>query len=142
MGGSGSLPVSAGAGASVGASAPARTSGEARRSYHQSFTPVVVEDEPEPARAPEKVRVEAPKVEASAGGGGGGGWWGSVFSAASAAVKQAETLAKDIRSNEEAQRWAEQVKGSVGQLQTFGTSPPSPLNSILFQQLLLLQATY
>lgn len=39
---------------------------------------------------------------------------------ASAAVKQAEALAKEIRENEEAQRWAEQVKGNVGALRGLG----------------------
>lgn len=94
------------------APAPARTSGEGR-SYHQSFTPSASEEEPAPARQPQ---AEA-KQEA---GGGGGGWWGSMFSAASAAVKQAETIAKEIRGNEEAQRWAEQVKGNISNLQNFG----------------------
>ena len=43
--------------------------------------------------------------------GGGGGWWGSMFSAATAAVTQAQSLAKEIRGNEEALKWAEQVRG-------------------------------
>ena len=73
------------------APAPARSSGESR-SYHQSITPTE-----------EKVAEQKSS--------GGGGWWGSMFSAATAAVKQAESLAKEIRANEEAQRWAEQVKG-------------------------------
>ena len=64
------------------------------------------------------------------GGGGGGGWWGSMFSAASAAVKQAESIAKEIRSNEEAQRWAEQVRGNISNLQTFSTSPLYPLSPL------------
>ena len=41
-----------------------------------------------------------------------------MFSAATAAVKQAETLAKEIRGNEEAQRWAEQVRGYSANLQS------------------------
>lgn len=50
----------------------------------------------------------------------GGGWWGSVFTAASAAVKQAEAAAKQIRSNEEAMKWAEQVRGNVDALRAYG----------------------
>lgn len=52
--------------------------------------------------------------------GGGGGWWGGIFATATAAVKQAEALAKEIKQNEEAQRWAEQVKGNVGALRGLG----------------------
>ena len=52
----------------------------------------------------------------------GGGWWGALSATAGAAFKQAESLAKEIRQNEEAQRWAEQVKGNVGALRGFGTS--------------------
>ncbi|KAK4914737.1 hypothetical protein LTR49_017079 [Elasticomyces elasticus] len=90
-----------------------RTSGEGSRAYHQ-------------ARTPEPLQPELAKTESSssAGGGGGGGWWGGfggLLSTATAAVKQAETLAKEISGNEEAQRWAEQVRGNVKSLQTFGT---------------------
>lgn len=52
----------------------------------------------------------------------GGGWWGGIFATATAAVKQAEALAKEIKQNEEAQRWAEQVKGNVGALRGLGTN--------------------
>lgn len=52
----------------------------------------------------------------------GGGWWGGLFATATAAVKQAEALAKEIKQNEEAQRWAEQVKGNVGALRGLGTT--------------------
>ncbi|KAK5705182.1 hypothetical protein LTR97_002299 [Elasticomyces elasticus] len=85
----------------------ARTSGEGSRAYHSARTP-------EPQQ--EEVKVEST--------GGGGGWWGGfggLLSTATAAVKQAETLAKEISGNEEALRWAEQVRGNVKSLQTFGT---------------------
>lgn len=49
-----------------------------------------------------------------------GGWWGSVYSAASAAVKQAEAAVNEIRSNEEAQKWAEQVRGNVEKVKAYG----------------------
>ncbi|KAK5733093.1 hypothetical protein LTR17_009973 [Elasticomyces elasticus] len=78
--------------------------------YHSARTP-------EPQQQREEVKVEST-------GGGGGGWWGGfggLLSTATAAVKQAETLAKEISGNEEALRWAEQVRGNVKSLQTFGT---------------------
>ncbi|KAK1823929.1 hypothetical protein LTR12_001671 [Friedmanniomyces endolithicus] len=99
-----------GGGGNVVVGAQGRTSGEGR-SYHQGFTP-------EPAK--QEAREEERKVES----GGGGGWWGGfggLLSTASAAVKQAETLAKEISGNEEAQRWADQVRGNMKNLQSFGT---------------------
>ena len=62
------------------------------------------------------------KESTAAASGGGGGWWGSMFSAATAAVKQAENLAKEIRGNEEAIKWAEQVKNYGAGLQSLSTS--------------------
>jgi len=50
----------------------------------------------------------------------GGGWWGSVFTVASAAVKQAGDAVKEISSNEEAKKWAEQVRGNVETLKSYG----------------------
>jgi Family of unknown function (DUF5427) len=35
-------------------------------------------------------------------------------------VSQAQAAVKEIQKNEEAQRWAEQVKGNVGVLRGFG----------------------
>nr|OQO24863.1 hypothetical protein B0A51_07861 [Rachicladosporium sp. CCFEE 5018] len=79
-----------------------RRSGEGRE-FHRAVTPG--QDE-EPLQ---QEKAAAPVAQTS----GGGGWWGSLTSAASAAVKQAETLAKEISGNEEAQRWADQVR-SIG----------------------------
>ena len=93
-----------------------RKSGDSTRSLHKSFTPASSgEGEPEHEKSASVV------PEAVQSQGSGGGWWGSVFSTASAAVKQAEALAKEIGQNEEAQRWAEQVKGNVGALRGLGT---------------------
>ena len=89
-----------------------RKSGDSTRSFHNSFTPA---SSGEGESEPEKAVPEAAQAQSS-----GGGWWGSVFSTATAAVKQAEALAKEIRQNEEAQRWAEQVKGNVGALRGLG----------------------
>lgn len=90
-----------------------RKSGESTRSFHRpsSFTlKAEAEIEPEPEeKRPDKEEVQS-----------GGGWWGGIFATASAAVKHAEALAKEIQHNEEAQRWAEQVKGNVGALRGFG----------------------
>jgi hypothetical protein len=91
-----------------------RKSGESTRSFHQSFT--ATEEAAQPGRnaqvAPEQ---EPPKQQS-------GGWWGGLLSTASAAVKQAEAAVKEIQKNEEAQRWAEQVKGNVGALRGIGTA--------------------
>ena len=95
--------------------APPRKSGESSRSFHTSFTPAT-DNEVEPGsekRAPTAPQISQPQSS-------GGGWWGGIFATASAAVKQAEALAKEIQHNEEAQRWAEQVKGNVGTLRGFG----------------------
>ncbi|KAL8713303.1 MAG: hypothetical protein Q9220_002502 [cf. Caloplaca sp. 1 TL-2023] len=95
--------------------APPRKSGESSRSFHTSFTPAIdneVEAEP---KKPNTTTPQSTQASSS-----GGGWWGGIFATASAAVKQAEALAKEIQHNEEAQRWAEQVKGNVGALRGLG----------------------
>ena len=95
--------------------APPRKSGESTRSLLNITTPATetnVDLEPEKKQP----NVPVPVKEQ----GSGGGWWGGILSTASAAVKQAEALAKEIQHNEEAQRWAEQVKGNVGALRGFG----------------------
>ena len=42
--------------------------------------------------------------------------------AATAAAKQAEAAVKEIQKNEEAQKWAEQMRGNVGALRGLGMS--------------------
>lgn len=93
-------------------SAP-RKSGESTRSFHQSqtvFTPATTteEESPEPESAPAPAPVSS------------GGWWGGLLSTATAAVSQAQAAVKEIQRNEEAQRWAEQMRGNVGALRGFG----------------------
>ena len=90
----------------------ARKSGESSRSFHNSFTPATTEEGGSP---PERPAAASEPAQRS-----GGGWWGAITATASAAVKQAETLAKEIQHNEEAQRWAEQVKANAGALRGFG----------------------
>ncbi len=91
-----------------------RKSGDSARSFHQAFTPATSssggstenEPQPEPMPAPAK--------------SSGGGWWGGILSTATAAVSQAQAAVKEIQKNEEAQKWAEQLKGNVGALRGFG----------------------
>jgi hypothetical protein len=97
------------------AAAPVRRSGESARGYHQGVTPG--EGETKSAAEPELSKTQAEEQQAPVAApapapaqSSGGGWWGSMYSAASAAVKQAETLAKEISANEEAQRWAAQAR--------------------------------
>lgn len=63
----------------------------------------------------------AAQTEAEAPRNSGGGWWGGFSALASAAVTQAQAAVKEIQKNEEAQKWAEQVKGNVGTLKGFGS---------------------
>lgn len=77
---------------------------------------VTVEDEHSSEKVPAAPKsAENPPQESS-----GGGWWGGLLSTASAAMKQAEAAVKEIQKNEEAQKWAEQVRGNVGALRDFG----------------------
>ncbi|KAL0256554.1 hypothetical protein SLS55_008949 [Diplodia seriata] len=82
-----------------------RKSQDGTRSYHQGVTP---HEEHGSAQAEEQKQSS------------GGGWWGSILSTASAAAKQAESALKEIQKNEEAQKWAEQAKGGVGILRSYG----------------------
>jgi len=93
-----------------------RKSGDSTRSFHNSFTPASNEGIQSDLEKKTPIVPEAVQVQSS-----GGGWWGALTATASAAVKQAEALAKEIQQNEEAQRWAEQVKGNVGTLRGLGT---------------------
>lgn len=69
---------------------------------------------------PEQPKPEAENAETQEQSQGGG-WWGGFFATASAAVTHAQAAVKEIQNNEEAQRWAQQVKGNVGALREFGT---------------------
>ncbi|KAJ4991197.1 Maintenance of telomere capping protein 1 [Stagonosporopsis vannaccii] len=97
--------------------APPRKSGESTRSFHQSFAPT----QEEPATAAPAPKTEAP---ASSGGSWWGGGWGGILNtateAANAAKKQAEAAYQELQKNQEAQRWAEQVRGNVGALRGMG----------------------
>jgi hypothetical protein len=94
-----------------------RKSAESTRSFHTSFTPSATSSDLQDLerKAPTTQPAEVPAPAAI-----GGGWWGGIFATASAAVKTAEAAVKEIQQNEEAKRWAEQVKGNVGALRGFG----------------------
>lgn len=93
-----------------------RKSVDSTRSFHTSFTPSATSSELQEA---ERKAPVAQPAEAAASAAGGG-WWGGIFATASAAVKTAEAAVKEIQQNEEAKRWAEQVKGNVGALRGLG----------------------
>ncbi|KAK1752750.1 maintenance of telomere capping protein 1 [Echria macrotheca] len=88
----------------------ARKSVESTRSYHASFTPSATSSEPQET---EKKADPAPAAS-------GGSWWGGLLSTATAAMKQAEVVVKEIQQNEEAKKWADQVRGNVGALRGLG----------------------
>ena len=90
----------------------ARKSGDSMRSFHTSFTPSATSSELQETEKKAQAAQPAQSV--------GGGWWGGLIATASAAVKTAEAAVKEIQQNEEAKRWAEQVKGNVGALRGLG----------------------
>jgi hypothetical protein len=103
-----------------------RKSAESTRSFHTSFTPSATSSDLQDA---ERKAPIAQPAETSATAAGGG-WWGGIFATASAAVKSAEAAVKEIQQNEEAKRWAEQVKGNVGALRGLGKITCCILNPI------------
>ncbi|CAG7923732.1 unnamed protein product [Penicillium olsonii] len=84
---------------------PVRQSEEASR-------PLRAEPKEQPKPEPETASAE-PAAES---GGWWGGWGGGLYATATAAMKQAEAAVKEIQNNEEAQKWAQQVKGNVSAL--------------------------
>lgn len=82
------------------------------------------------ASKPEQPKAEAESAPAQQSSEEAGGWWGGwsgglsggLFATATAAMKQAEAAVKEIQNNEEAQKWAQQVKGNVGALRDLGMS--------------------
>ena len=96
-----------------------RKSGDSARSFHQAFTPATssTEGSADNEYHPESAPAPAPAKSS------GGGWWGGLISTATAAVSQAQAAVKEIQQNEEAQRWADQLRGNVGVLKGFGMEP-------------------
>lgn len=95
-------------------SALPRKSGESARSFHASFTPSATSSE---LQDTEKTKGTVEQQQTAAAGGG---WWGGILSTASAAMKQAEAAVSQIQQNEEAKKWADQVRGNVGALRGLG----------------------
>ncbi|KAF4124982.1 Protein of unknown function (DUF2413) [Geosmithia morbida] len=102
-----------------------RKSTDSARSLKASLTPSATSSEPHESE--KKGGAEHTK-QAETQQAAGGGWWGGFLSSATAtataAMKQAEAAYKEIQQNEEAQKWAEQVRGikglDVGTLRTYG----------------------
>lgn len=111
-------------------------SGDNTRPFHKSFAP----DDEKDAETELRMNTKANHAtEPAPSQSTGGGWWGGIFATATAAVKQAEAIAKEIKHNEEAQRWAEQVKGNVGALRGLGMSFMSIILYESYKQLNLLR---
>lgn len=68
----------------------------------------------------ETTTATASEEDTAAATGGGGSWWGGFMSTATAAMKQAEAAVKEIQKNEEAKKWAEQVRGNYSTLRGYG----------------------
>ena len=96
----------------VDTTAVARKSLESTGSYRPSLTPSATSSEPHEAE-------KTPATQTASSGGGG--WWGGILSTATAAMKQAEAAVKEIQQNEEAKKWADQVRGNVGALKGLGS---------------------
>lgn len=93
-----------------------RKSAEGTRPLHASFTPSATSsDLQESTGTVEQAQQQQQQAAAAAGG-----WWGGFMSTATAAIKQAEAAVKEIQQNEEAKKWADQVRGNVGALRGLG----------------------
>ncbi|ROT39473.1 hypothetical protein SODALDRAFT_274381 [Sodiomyces alkalinus F11] len=104
------------------AAAVPRKSTDSARSLRASFTPSATSSDLQESEKKGTVEQQAAAAAAAstASTSQGGGWWGGIFSTATAAMKQAEAAVKEIRENEEAKKWAEQVRGNVGGLRALG----------------------
>ncbi|RCI12747.1 hypothetical protein L249_0520 [Ophiocordyceps polyrhachis-furcata BCC 54312] len=96
-----------------------RKSTDSNRSLKATLTPSATSSDLH--EADKKTHAEADQP----GPSGGPGWWGGILSsAATAAMKQAEAAYQGIQQNEEARKWADQVRGlgaiDVGALKTYG----------------------
>ncbi|KJZ76124.1 hypothetical protein HIM_04580 [Hirsutella minnesotensis 3608] len=99
-----------------------RKSTDSARSLKASFTPSATSSELHDAER--KGTVEQEQHAAPQQSSGGGGWWGGILSTATAAMSKAEAAYKEIQQNEEAKKWADQVRGlggiDVGALKNYG----------------------
>jgi hypothetical protein len=106
------------AGAGAGA---ARKSTDSARSLRANLTPSATSSELHEPERKTFAAEQAPAAQEQQQAGGG--WWGGILSTASAAMKQAEAAYKEIQQNEEAKKWADQVRGlniDVNTLKNYG----------------------
>lgn len=101
--------------------APVRKSEESGRSSATGNKTGNAQPQPSSVSEERATTTAEETAQAAAAAAAGGGWWGGLFATASAAMKQAEAAVKEIQKNEEAQKWAQQVKGNVGALKELGT---------------------
>ncbi|KAK7936064.1 hypothetical protein PG985_001559 [Apiospora marii] len=89
---------------------------DSARSLHATFTPSATSSDLQDAEKKGTVEQTAPAA--------GGGWWGGIFATAtataSAAIKQAEVVYKDIQHNEDAKKYLESVRGNVDVIRGYG----------------------
>jgi hypothetical protein len=57
-------------------------------------------------------------------------------------VSQAQAAVKDLQKNEEAQKWAEQVRGNVGALRGFGEYYRRPVQQLFTDKVRSKAASY
>lgn len=93
---------------------PRKSAESNRASFTPSATSSDLQDNTDKAKGAVEQEQQAAPVQT------GGGWWGGILSTASAAMKQAEAAVKEIQQNEEAKKWADQMRGNVGALKGLG----------------------
>ncbi|GAO13725.1 hypothetical protein UVI_02018230 [Ustilaginoidea virens] len=106
-------------------SAAARKSTDSARSLRASFTPSATSSELHEAEKKGTVEQQHQQHQQHQQQLAGGGWWGGILSTATGVMKQAEAAYKEIQQNEEAKKWAHQVRGlsggiDVGTLRSYG----------------------
>lgn len=84
-------------------------------------TPIVGKEAPARESATYNSNAESSATGAAAGSGSGGWGWGTIWSTATAAVKTAEGMVKEIQQSEEGKKWASQVKGNAEVLRGLGS---------------------
>lgn len=110
----------------------ARKSTDSATSLRATFTPSATSSELHEAEKQGTVEQAQQKQQEQKPQQSGGGWWGGLLSTASAAtsaaMKTAEAAVSQIQQNEEAKKWAEQVKGirslDVGAIRNYGMLHP------------------
>lgn len=114
--------------------APPRKSTDSARSLRTAtFTPSATSSELHDSERKGTVEQQQQQAAAEEAQQAGNSWWGGIFTTATAtanaAMKQAGAAYKEIQQNEEAKKWADQVKGlsggiDVGALRHYGRSSP------------------